>query len=49
MLVLGFFIAAVFSFLTIRLFLKLTEKVGFMPFIIYRLVVGVLLLTIAPF
>ena len=49
MLILGFTVSAIFAFATIRLFLKLTEKIGFTPFIIYRLVLGTLLLTLLFF
>ena len=43
-LVAAFLIATVFALLTIRLFLKLVAWVGLLPFIIYRLVLGLSLL-----
>lgn len=42
----GAAIAAVSAFSCIHIFLKLLERVGMMPFVIYRLVLGVVLLVI---
>ena len=46
MIALGFAVSAVFALLTIRLFLVLVERIGFMPFIIYRLALGLVLLVL---
>lgn len=43
---LGFFVAAVSSYFTIVFFIKLLDKIGMMPFVIYRLVLGVILLAL---
>lgn len=43
-LALGFFVSAVTAFLTIRLFVNVVERIGLMPFIIYRLLLGVTVL-----
>ena len=40
----GFFLAAISAFITIRFFMLLVERIGMMPFVIYRLLLGVLLL-----
>ncbi len=39
----GFFVAAISAYLCIDFFLKIIERVGMWPFVVYRLVVGVLL------
>ncbi len=44
MLSLGVVISAVSAFLCIHVFLKLLEKVGMLPFVIYRLILGSVLL-----
>jgi len=45
-LVVGFFVAFVVAYLTIKLFLKFLEKFTFVPFGVYRILFGVLLLTL---
>jgi undecaprenyl-diphosphatase len=45
-LLVGTILSAVSAYLCIDLFLKLIERVGMMPFILYRLVLGVLLLLV---
>ncbi|ORU89684.1 MAG: undecaprenyl-diphosphatase [Cycloclasticus sp. symbiont of Poecilosclerida sp. M] len=42
----GAAISAISAFLCIELFLRLVEKIGMMPFVIYRLVLGVFLLAV---
>ena len=41
--VLGLFISFLVAYFTIDIFMKFIEKIGFLPFIIYRLVLGMLL------
>lgn len=45
-LILGIVVSALSAFACIHLFLKWLEKIGFMPFVWYRLVLGVVLFTI---
>jgi undecaprenyl-diphosphatase len=45
-LIIGALISAVSAFLCIHVFLKLLERVGMTPFVIYRLVLGVVLLSL---
>ena len=40
---LGAAVSAVSAYLTVHLFLKLMERIGLLPFVIYRLVLGALL------
>ncbi len=40
----GFFVSMFVAFLTIRFFLLFVEKIGMLPFIIYRMLLGVVLL-----
>ena len=42
----GFFTSMIFAFFTIKLFLKLVEKIGMIPFVAYRFLLGILLLII---
>jgi len=42
-LISGFTIAAVSAFACIHFFLKLIDKIGMMPFVWYRLVLGIVL------
>ena len=42
----GFFVSMFVAFLTIRFFLLFVEKIGMLPFIIYRMLLGVVLLII---
>jgi len=46
MLILGFVLAAVSAYLTVVFFIKLLDTIGLMPFVIYRIILGVLLLTL---
>ena len=46
-IVLGVILSAVSAYLCIHYFLKLLEKIGMMPFVAYRLVLGVILLAMA--
>lgn len=45
-LLLGAFIAAVSAYLCIHFFLKLLERIGMLPFVVYRLILGIGLLII---
>jgi undecaprenyl-diphosphatase len=45
-LVVGFIVAAISSYFTIVFFIKLLDRVGLMPFVVYRVVLGVLLLAL---
>ena len=40
----GFVISAVFALLTIKLFIRFVEKIGLLPFVIYRILLGIILL-----
>ena len=42
----GFFTSMIFAFFTIKLFLKLVEKIGMIPFVAYRFLLGILLFII---
>ncbi len=46
MLVIGFSVAAISSYLTVVFFIKLLDTIGLMPFVMYRIILGVLLLTL---
>lgn len=46
LLALGVIISAVLSFACIHVFLKIIEQIGMMPFVIYRLLLGALLLLV---
>lgn len=43
-LFLGFILSGIFAYLTIAWFMKLIEKMGMIPFVIYRLILGIFLL-----
>jgi undecaprenyl-diphosphatase len=43
-LIIGFLASMIFAFLTIKLFLNFVEKIGMMPFVIYRLLLGAVLI-----
>ena len=45
-LIVGFFVSMIFAFLTIKLFLAFVEKIGMLPFIVYRLFLGLFLILI---
>lgn len=42
----GVFVSAVVAFISIHFFIKLIERIGMMPFVIYRVVLGVVLLAL---
>ena len=46
LLLLGFIISAITAYTTIVFFIRLVERIGLLPFVIYRLLLGALLLTI---
>jgi undecaprenyl-diphosphatase len=46
MLVLGFVVAGVSAYLTVVFFIKLLDTIGLVPFVVYRIILGVLLLTL---
>ena len=43
-LLLGFIISAVFALLTIKLFIRFVEKIGLLPFVFYRILLGTILI-----
>ena len=43
----GFFTSAIFAFFSISIFLKFVEKIGMIPFVIYRFILGIVLLLIS--
>ena len=45
-LMIGFLTSMIFAFFTIKLFLSFVEKIGMIPFVIYRVLLGVILLFI---
>jgi len=46
LLLLGFIISAITAYATIVFFIRLVERIGLLPFVIYRILLGALLLTI---
>ncbi len=46
LLSLGFIISALSAYITIVFFIKLLDSIGLIPFVIYRLILGVILLTL---
>jgi undecaprenyl-diphosphatase len=44
MLTLGFVISAVTAYATVVFFVRLVDRIGFLPFVIYRILLGALLL-----
>jgi undecaprenyl-diphosphatase len=46
LLLLGFIISAITAYATIVFFIRLVERIGLLPFVIYRLLLGALLLAI---
>lgn len=46
-LILGIVLSGLSAYLCIHLFMKLLDRMGMMPFVIYRLILGAILLTIA--
>ena len=45
-LLIGFCVSAIFAFYTIKIFLTFVEKIGMYPFVVYRLILGIILLSI---
>ena len=45
-LILGVMVSALSAYLCIRVFLTWIERVGFLPFAIYRLILGVVILAV---
>ena len=45
-LIIGFVVSMIFAFFTIKLFLEFVERIGMVPFVIYRIVLGLFLLLI---
>ena len=43
-LIIGFFISMIIAFLTIKLFLNFVERIGMIPFVIYRIILGFFLI-----
>ena len=48
-IVIGIVVSAVTAYLCIAVFMRLVEKIGFMPFVIYRLVLGAVLIGVIVF
>jgi Undecaprenyl-diphosphatase (EC 3.6.1.27) len=46
LLILGFSISALSAYFTVVFFIKLLDTIGLMPFVIYRIILGVLLLVL---
>ena len=46
MLLLGFLVSAISAYFTVVFFIKLLDTIGLMPFVVYRIILGVLLLAI---
>ena len=46
MLAIGFLVAGLSAYFTVVFFIKLLDAIGLMPFVIYRITLGVLLLAI---
>jgi len=42
----GFLTSLIFAFFTIKIFLKIVEKIGMIPFVAYRVLLGIFLLII---
>ena len=43
-LLLGFIVSSIIAFYTIKIFLKFVEKIGIYPFVIYRVILGLILI-----
>ena len=43
-MIIGFIISAIFALVTIKLFIRFVEKIGLLPFVIYRILLGIVLL-----
>jgi len=46
MLLIGFLVSAISAYFTVVFFIKLLDTIGLMPFVVYRIILGVLLLAI---
>jgi undecaprenyl-diphosphatase len=46
LLSLGFIISALSAYATIVFFIKLLDTIGLLPFVVYRLILGVILLVL---
>jgi len=44
MLTLGFIVSAITAYVTVVFFIRLVDRIGFLPFVIYRILLGALLL-----
>ncbi len=44
MLTLGFIVSAVTAYVTVAFFIRLVDRIGFLPFVVYRILLGALLL-----
>ena len=44
MLALGFVISAITAYVTVVFFIRLVDRIGFLPFVVYRILLGALLL-----
>jgi len=44
MLTLGFIVSAITAYATVVFFIRLVDRIGFLPFVIYRILLGALLL-----
>ena len=45
-MIIGFFTSMLFAFFTIKYFLAFVDKIGMIPFVVYRLILGVVLLAL---
>ena len=43
-LIIGFFVSMIIAFLTIKFFLTFVKKIGMIPFVVYRIILGALLI-----
>ena len=43
-ILLGFIVSSIIAFYTIKIFLKFVEKIGIYPFVIYRFILGLILI-----
>jgi len=43
-LLIGFIVSSIVAFYTIKIFLKFVEKIGIYPFVIYRFLLGLILI-----
>ena len=45
-MIIGFFTSMLFAFFTIKYFLAFVDKIGMIPFVVYRLILGIVLLAL---